>query len=148
MTDPYTSAANAIAGIITAEFAPELIVPTHDKIHESLGTEGIEVGIEPMRWGRQARNANVKDTFLLVRFYDMWEKHIDPTQQVDPRRITAFADRFERRLESTQATVKGDNVTWYFEVTGVEFPDDPTGNKTRFVATIKAVGDNAALIQR
>lgn len=146
MADPYAETAAAIEAILSDEFAAEQPTIIHDRIHESLGLKGIEIGIEPMNWARQITNANVKETFLLVRFYDMWYKDVDPYQQVDPRRITGFADRFEHAVQRRVASIPGTDNVWWFEVTRIEFPDDPTGNKSRFHATIRAYGENHAFV--
>lgn len=146
--DPYAVAAEGLKAIIDVEFADELIVATHDKLHESMGLEGIEVGISPTDQVPLSSNANVLDTGLFVQFYGLWEKMVDPTQQVDPRLVTGWADRFRRRVESTQAGAAGSSEVWYYEVLRVEYPDDPTGNKSRFNAYVRARGDNTALTQR
>lgn len=128
--------------------APEQIVAIHDKLHESLGLEGVEVGISPMRQVPQPGQRNVMETYVFVQFYDLWEKEVDPEQQVDPRRITGFAHRFMQAVERAQAGVPGTSEAWYFDVDSVTYVDDPTGNKTRFEATVRARGDNAAMFER
>ncbi len=143
--DAYAVTANALAALITVEFAVELIVPIHDHMHESRGWQGIEVAISPIN--QKAIGASM-ETNLLVQFYDLWDKQIDPLQQVDPRRITGFADRFRRKVESTQNGSLGTTDVWYFEVVDVWYPHDPTGNKTRFEAEVLGRGDNTALTQR
>jgi hypothetical protein len=146
--DPYAVAAEGVKAIIDAEFAPEQIVANHDKLHESLGLEGIEVGISPTDQIPMGGNALVLDTGIFVQFYGLWEKMVDPTQQVDPRLVTGWADRFRRAVEGTQANAAGSSEVWYYEVIRVEYPDDPTGNKSRFHAWVRARGDNTALLDR
>lgn len=146
MADAYSIAAAAIKAVIDLEFQPEGFAAGHDKLHESLGTDGTAIGISPVRWLPNARNRNEQWTFIFVQFYDVWTKAIDPTQAVDPRRITTFADRFQAAVESQQATDTGSGDVWWFDVEEVNFPDDPTGNKTRFEATLRARGNNHALL--
>lgn len=146
--DPYAIISASIKSIIATEFAAESITARDDKLHESLGLEGVEVGVSPIRQVPMARNEAVLETWVLVQFYMIWEKLVDPATQVDPMLVTAMADRFRRKVESVQATTPGSNDSWYFSVQGIEFPDDPTGNKTRFEATVKGWGDNTALINR
>lgn len=145
--DAYAIVAAALKGIIEGEFAAEQFKAQHDKIHESLGTEYVAIGISPLRQLPQPGQRNVMETFVFVQFYDVWDKQIDPEQQVNPLRITGFADRFMRAVEAAQATV-GTNAVWYFDVDGINYPDDPTGNKTRFEATVRARGDNQSMIER
>lgn len=146
--DSYAAVSTALKSVIAAEFSAESITARDDKLHESLGLEGIEVGVSPIRQIPKPGNATAMETYVLVQFYMMWEKIVDPSTQVDPTVVTAMADRFRRKVESVQATAPGTNDMWYFEVTTTEYPDDPTGNKTRFEATVKATGDNTALINR
>lgn len=148
MADAYNTISAALEQLIAQEFSSESIIILHDKLHESRGHEGNEVGISPIRQGPRTSNGAVKETYVLVQFYMLWDKTIDPTDQVDPRIITGMADRFERKCESVQASTPGTTEVWFFEITGIEYPDDPTGNKSRFHATVRAVGDNTALTQR
>lgn len=148
MTDAYATASAGLIAIIDTEFSSELITARNDKLHESRGWEGVEVGVSPIRQVPSARNELVLETFMLVQFYGVWDKQIDPTQQVDPLLITSYADRFRTRCESVQATTPGTSEVWFFSVQGIEFPDDPTGNKTRFEAIVKSWGDNTALLNR
>jgi hypothetical protein len=67
---------------------------------------------------------------------------------VNPFPITDMADRLRRAVESAAASVTGTPEVWYFKVDATEYPDDPTGNKTRFEMTVTAFGDNTGLTQR
>lgn len=148
MADSYTTVAAILEQAIATEFAAEHIVARHDKLHESMGLDAVEVAIYPLFKQPGSRNKAIMETFVMVQFFGIYEKMVDPTQQVDPRLITQWADRFERKVESVQGSASGSNEVWFFEVVRTDFPDDPTGNKTRFQTTIKATGDNTALIQR
>lgn len=148
MADSLALTAAALKQIIDTEFAPELITAKHDKLHESRGWEGTEVGIYPERKRNMMGKGNVRELLLKVQFYGLWDKQIDPTQTIDPSIVTGFADRFERAVEGQQATFVGTDDVWFFLVDEIAFPDDPTGNKTRFEASIRAFGDNTALTQR
>ena len=41
----------------------------------------------------------------------------------------------------------GTTTLWYMTVTSVDYPKDPTGNKSRFEATVRAYGQNTALTE-
>lgn len=135
--------------VFNAEFAPEGFTMIPDKIHESLGLERVEVGIAPVEDVVMDRNAIVQETWVEVRFYDLWSKEwgASPDIQVDPRRITGFAERFRSALRRTKATDPGTSSVWYFDVRRTAYPDDPTGNKSRFHMTIRAYGNNAGLVE-
>lgn len=145
--DPYAVAATALKAIIDDEFSTESYTAIHDRLHESLGTRRTEIGISPLRWTPMPRNRNVRDTYIFVQFYDRWDKEIDPAQTVNPTRITGYAARFEEAVQRQQATDPGTGDVWYFDVDEVTFPEDPTGNKTRFEAVIHARGNNHGLLE-
>lgn len=147
MPVPYHVAATAIKSIIDGEFTDRQVTAVHDKLHESLGTKRCEVGISPLREAPQPGNEVVGHIFIFVQWYDLWEKEIDPEQRVNPFNVTEMADRFRRAVERYSATNPGTTEVWYFKVTNIEYPDDPTGNKTRFEATIQAYGQNTGLMQ-
>jgi hypothetical protein len=119
MADAYKTAADAIAQIIDNEFSAEGILARHDKLHESLGLGAAVAGVSPIRTAANQRNRAYREYQI-----------------------------FERAMETAQASVTGTNEVWYFYVQSIEYPDDPTGNKSRFEATVLAVGDNVAFYQR
>ena len=139
MPVPYHVAATALKTIIDAEFTDRSAAATHDKLHESLGYRRLEIGLSPIRRVLQPGNEIVAQQFILVQWYDLWDKEIDNEQTVNPFNIAEMAYRFETALESQSATAS--NQVWFFKVPTIEFPDDPTGNKTRFEATVVAYGD-------
>lgn len=143
--DPYAIAANAVEQIINSEFADEQPEVLHDELHESLGQDGIYVGIAPVRAVPVPNNRVAQHTLLHVQFFDLWEKRVDPHMIVDPRRITDFAYRLQDAIRRASVTANGN--MWYFQWEGTEFPRDPVGNKTRFDMTIRAWGNNAALVE-
>jgi hypothetical protein len=146
MTSAYEIAADALKLMIDAEFAPEGIVTQHDNLHESLGFQGPVAGISPAR-DLVNRNNLIQETSLEVKLYNTWVKLVDPTQAVDPRIITNYAERFRRGLQSIVVPSTGIDVMWYFNLVQIEYPNDPTGNKSRFVATVRAWGNNSALVE-
>lgn len=147
MAVPYHIAATALKQIIDTEFVDLAINTIHDYAHESLGGNGDAVVALSPNFEQAAPGQEVRlDQDILIQWYGHWDKEIDPTQQVDPFEITAIADRLRRKIESTTATATSE--VWYFKVLRIDYIKDPTGNKTRFHATIRAFGDNTGLIQR
>jgi hypothetical protein len=144
---PFEVVALSLKQIIDTEFAPEGITAIFDNIHEALGQTRVTVGIAPVEDVPRAGNAVVQETWVEVRFFDLWKREIDPGTVINPTRITAFAERFRRAVRSSQATDPGTGQVWYFDVTRIQYPNDPTGNKSRFVATIRAFGNNSALVE-
>lgn len=146
MASAYETLATALKAIIDTEFVQEGFVAVHDRIHESVGSERTSIGISPERWIPTPQNRNVKLTYVLVQFYNRYQLDIDPEQVVDPLVITNYAERLERAIQTQQASTPGTGEMWYFDVDSVDFPQDPTGNKSRFHMVVLGRGDNAALI--
>jgi len=144
---PYEFVAAAVKTAIDAEFAPEHIVAIHDHLHDSLGQDRVVVGISPMEDVLLSGNNLVQETWIEVKFFGIWDAQIDPTQTVNPFKITAYAERFRNAMRTLSATTPGTGQVWYFDVRRIQYPNDPTGNKTRFTATIRAFGNNSALVE-
>lgn len=144
---PYVQVAEALEAIIEAEFDDKSITVQHDNVHESLGYLGTIVGIAPEDEtptpGRMIQN----EIRVRVKFYDFWDKAVDNQQQVDPRVIAGLAERFRRACYAQHASVTGTPLVWFFDVMTVTYPNDPTGNKSRFEAVVRAYGQNSGLTE-
>lgn len=145
MASPYAEVAEALKAIIDAEYAPEGYTAIHDNLHPAVGQEGTRIGIAPEEESPRGGNMVQQDTVVTVKFYRRWDADVDPTKKVDPRVISEFADRFRNALRN--ASTPGTSKVWYFNLTRLVYPNDPTGNKTRFEATVTAYGNNAALVE-
>lgn len=141
----YAELATALAQILNTIYAPEGLTAVHDDLHPSLGSAETVVGIAPERWQANPQNRTEKWTFVTVKFFHKWDKQINPSQTVDPAIIAEFAERFEQGIVTYRATNLGSGDVWYFDVDQIEFPEDPTGNKTRFHATVRARGNNTVV---
>lgn len=146
MANAYETLATALKTIIDGEFAPEQFVAIHDRLHESVGHDRTAIGISPESWRPSSRNRNLKLTLSLVQFYGRYDLEIDPLQTVNPITITNYCERLERAINTQQASTPGSPEVWYFDVESVDFPQDPTGNKTRFHMVVLARGENSALV--
>lgn len=143
----FESVAEAIITVFNAEFAPEGFIMIPDKLHPSLGRNSVAVGVSPTEDIASVRNRLVQETWALVQFYNFWTDEIDPETLVNPYVITAYAERFRDALRRASAQDPGTGQLWYFDVDRITYPDDPTGNKTRFEATIRAFGNNSNLVE-
>lgn len=146
ITDPFSIAFQLLEAIIAAEFSSEGLTLEADNLHESLGWEGPRVGAAPISEIPWSVDMLVQDLLIEMRFYDKWDKEINPEQAVDPRLITNKAERFRRAVKTASINV-GTSQVWYFDVISILYPNDATGNKTRFVATLRVRGNNAALVE-
>lgn len=143
---PFETVALGVIDIFNAEFAAEGFQMVADDLHESMGRRRVDVAIAPSEDVRMSGNALVQETWVEVKFYDLWSEKIDPATVVNPFKITAYAERFRRALQRS-ATDPATGMVWYFDVMRIQYPRDPTGNKSRFVATIRAYGNNSALVE-
>lgn len=145
VTAPETSARNALVLLLNAEFAGDQFPVLSDKLHGSRGMDGTVVGVYPERTGANPSNRLVAEMYLVVQFYGKYDLKVDPKQTVNPSTIETQAERFRRALRP--GTDPGSGEVWYFTLDRIEYPDDPTGNKTRFEAYLTARGNNTALIE-
>jgi hypothetical protein len=146
-TSPYLTIASALQQIIAVEFEDEGFTAIRDNLHESLGRTRTDIGIAPTEDYPREDIEVTQETYVEIRFYDLWTQEITPETVVDPARITGFAERLKKAIFASQATDPGTDEVWYFSVKRCTFPNDPTGNKTRFHMTIRAYGNNAGLVE-
>lgn len=147
MASAFETVAEAIIAVFNAEFAAEGYTMIPDRLHESLGRRRVDVGISPEDDTPQMRDRLAEDSRVLVQFYGLWTDEIDPTTQVNPYAITAIADRFKNALRQAQRDFLGTGQVWYFDVDRTTYPNDPTGNKSRFHMEILVRGNNSNLIE-
>lgn len=146
VSDPYTELSDVLEEVVTEEFSPDhpYLDVRHDRLHESLGTDGrTYVGLFPSP--SNFTNGVIRNVGIVVQFYDAFEARIDPQQQVDPRRITAKSTRLLNALRDRRTV--GTSSTWFFNVEGIDYPKDATGNMTRFEMTITSMGQNTGLLE-
>lgn len=141
----YEVAATGIKAICDAVFDAEGFKAKHDCLHESLGFKRVEIGISPSRITPLPTNASVDQTFILIQFYGLYKREVDPELQVNPFKVAAYHDRLAVALETQQAQDPTSNDVWYYQIINTEFPRDPTGNKSRFEMTVRALGGSPGL---
>lgn len=145
--DPFTIISTAIIDAFNAEFAAEGFVMIPDRLHESLGRRRVDVGVSPTEDAPNMRNRIAEEMYVEVQFYGLWDESIDPETQVDPSVVTGYAARLKEALRTARAQDPGTAAVWFFDVDRTRYPNDPTGNKTRFEMTIRAWGNNQNLVE-
>jgi hypothetical protein len=143
----FETVALALKSVIDTEFAPEGYTAILDNLHESLGRTRVDIGIAPVEDTLMTGNDVVQETYVEVKFYHLWTQEISPSTIVNPTQITAYAERFRDAVRRAKLSDPGTGQVWYFDVRRVQYPSDPTGNKTRFVARVRAFGNNAGLVE-
>jgi hypothetical protein len=136
---PETEARNALIASLKKVYEAEKFPVRKDKLHGSLGFEGTVLGVSPVRQIPWSRDYNVNQYEILIQFYHAYKKIVDPNQTVDPEKIEELADRFRKGIKEGVDPKTGN--LWYFTVVRLVYPDDPTGNKTRFEAYVTGWGN-------
>lgn len=147
MASAFESLAASLKTVFDTEFTAEGFTMEADRLHESLGRYSVAVGVSPIEERAVSNNRLVSEHWIFVQFYGLWDDAVDPTTQVDPSVITGYAERFKSSLRVAQATDPHTDMVWFFDVDRIQYPNDPTGNKTRFEATIRAFGNNSNLVE-
>jgi predicted secreted protein len=133
--------------VLNKEFETDEIVFKDDKIHDSLGQEGPVGGCYPDEAGEFFNDAQVLETTVTVQLFGEWTAKVDPEQTVSPGLVEERAERIRRACKEDEVGAPGTEHLWYYRVIHVTYPDDPTGNKTRLLATVLAFSQNAGLVE-
>jgi hypothetical protein len=141
---PETEARQALMTALETEFKTEGFPVRGDKLHGSLGSEGTVIGVSPLQSSPWNRDNDVVEVEVLVQFYGKYELKVEPTQAVDPTIIESYAERFRRMVRTADPKTAG---AWFFKLAKLKYPPDPTGNISRFEATLISYGSNSALIE-
>lgn len=148
ITAPETEARAKLSEILQEVFGSESFPIKQGKLHGSYGADSeTTIGIFPTTSTPGApptRNLLVQGSEITVQLYGKWEKEVDPLKVVDPTVVEERAERFRRQLKNHDVDSSG---VWFFNLLRVRYPDDPTGQKTRFEADVMAFGNNSALIE-
>lgn len=142
---PETEARHALIASLEATFAVDQFPIRDDKLHASLGDQGTVIGVYPERSTASPANNYVNEYEIIVQFYGKYNLEVEREQSVSPSTIEGQAERFRRSIR--EGVDPRTASVWYFSLLRVAYPDDPTGNKTRFEATVLARGNNYALIE-
>lgn len=146
-TSPYTIVFDEIKTIIETEFAPEQFTVAKDNLHESKGRDRVDIGFAPVDETPWPQDINTDEHHFELRFYLIWPQNQGPSPdiEVDPSDITIYARRFKDAVRRHPRV--GTSAAWFLRVENVTYPNDPTGNKTRFHARVTAVGNNPTYVE-
>src|SRR5688572_11660429 len=141
MTPPATAVRERVKTLADAEFAAEGWETADDKLLRASGRDGVtRLAVYPDDEHVLPRNQLILLVPVTFQLYLGYDDSIDEHMQVDPGIIEELADRFRRAFEDNSSGTTDD--LWYLTLDRIEYPDDPTGNKTRFEATIVGRCDN------
>jgi hypothetical protein len=141
MSSPSTAVRAALTTQIQTEFADEFAddgwTIADDKFGRSKGMEIPEtqaaIAIYPEL--ERARPGHILELIVtvVVQFHLGYAAEPDETIVRDPGVIEAYGQRFRASFSEP-----GDANYWFAHLLQVSYPDDPTGNKTRFEAVVEA----------
>jgi hypothetical protein len=146
VTAPETEARQALITAVKDEFTPEKLPVLDDRLHGSLGEQEPVAGCFPDHSTATRDQKLVNEYFITVQVFSRWEKMADRAQTVSPALIEEWAERFRRCIQKEGVDPQTGRV-WYFDLEIIRYRPDPTGNITRFEATVIARGNNSALIE-
>lgn len=140
-TAPATEQRQAVQAILTTAFPAAEILP--GKLHPSKAQDHMTIGVYP---GSEAESQRVLDqtTVVYVQLFLPWQKKVDPEYVVDPTPLEAAAQAFREAFLAGTHPRAGTTGVWDFRLVAIDYGDDPTGQRTRFLATVQGMGLNYA----
>ena len=142
MSSPATTARTTLLTLLSNEFGSEGFAVRGDRLDRSLGFDGGVIGVSPVSEVPNSRDRLELLTTLSVQFFGAWSPETDPNEFVDPAAIESWAYRFRALVASYKQT--GTSTIWWFQLNSISYEPDPTGNCTRFIASVVARGENPA----
>lgn len=147
MASPLTEFRAHVKGLVQTEFAAEGFPVYDDKLHESMGHEGAVAGVYP-EYEMLHENGMTQRLFVAVQVFRRYTLEVNPEQRVDPAKIEDWSWRLQRRFKDELSPgFGGPERTGFFTVARIDYPDDPTGNKSRFVMLLMGHGDAGSLAE-
>lgn len=142
MAEPEVLLCDRIAEVVLADFG---VTVEHDRYPRAAGKDGERaVGVSSTRAGEMPRQVNVLVVEAELQWYEAYTAEPDEFIVVDPREIEATGGALRRAFADTSG---GDsNDLWYLRLTRIEYPVDPTGNKSRLEAHFTAWAHNTAAL--
>lgn len=149
MSSPVNASIARIQEVVETVFAAEGWSAGTDKFGRSKGMgephDQASISATPDFERERPAKAWLLDMQITVQFYLGYDAQPDENISRDATVVSEYADRFRAAFAGPGCRVD-DGDAWYLRFTGVDYPPDPTGNKTRFEATIVGVGPNRAAL--
>ena len=140
------------------EFRNDLIVLIEDtfddqfevlsgKLPRHMGSDGAYCGVSTQRQAPRSGQMNDQEITVLVQFHLQYpkERPIEPKRVVDPTAIETVAEAFQLAVEDNGKGSGNTSGRWYFNIIGIDYPDDPIGQKSRAEITVVSHGTNPAI---
>lgn len=133
--------------LIETTFPTEFESVLPGKLPRLMGHDGAYVGVSPLRQSPRAQQMNDQELTILVQFYLEYPKSkpIEPKLVLDPSAVEDVVEQFQAAIEEDGAGSGTTTGRWYYNLTNVDYPDDPIGQKTRAEVTLVSHGTNPAI---
>ena len=149
MSAPETDSRARVKQAVATAFSAEGWTAGDDRFGRSKGMgephDQASISVTPLYARERLNKAWLLDIGILVQFYLGYDAEPDETIVRDSTVIEGYANRLRAQFAGAGARVDTGDA-WYLRWTGVEYPVDPTGNITRFEATIIGEAKNAAAL--
>lgn len=143
MASAATAVRQRVIDIVEDEFSAEGLIVTNDKLTRAAGKEGATVAaVYPEAEYERPGQVIELVVPVVLQIYMAYTAEPDETIQVDPGVIEDYGDRL-REAFRTQSSGNTSEM-WFLRLTRIDYPDDPTGNKSRLEARIEGHGNNQA----
>lgn len=126
-----------------------LFAEVHDgRLPRLMGSDGNYAGVSPDNQAPTPTQRLDQQTTVTVQFYMKYEK----TKPINPKLVLSPA-LAESTVETFQTAVReqiGEDTSgerWFWDITAIQYPPDPIGQKTRAEITLVARGNNPALVE-
>lgn len=143
MTPPETLVRDRVQSIFATVFTAEGWTAADDKLPRAAGKDGETVAAcYPEAARERPGNVEVLEIPVVVQLYLAYTAEPDEFIVVDPGVIEGYADRL--RAGFTNQSSGNVSDFWGLRLVGIEYPDDPTGNKSRLEARVVGMAQNKA----
>lgn len=145
MASAATTVRERVIEIVEDEFSEEEITVANDKLTRAAGQNGsIEAAVYPeAEYERPGRVIELVVPVVL-QLYLPYDANPDETIVVDPATIEGYAERLRTAFQTQSSGNTAD--MWFLRLTRIDYPDDPTGNKSRLEAQIEGHASNYASV--
>lgn len=151
MTPPETLTRQRVKSVYASVFATEIAnngwpaSPADDKLPRGdLAGQGgkVRAAVYPERAYENPRNVTELICPVILQLYLPYEAEPNEYIVVDPGIVEGYAERL--RVAFNDNSSGNLPELWFVRLTAVEYPDDPTGNKSRLEARIEGHAQNRA----
>lgn len=143
MTPPETLVRQRVQAIFASTFSAESWTAANDKLPRAAGKDGETVAAcYPEEARERPGNVEVLEIPVVLQLYLAYTAEPDEFIVVDPTVIEDYGDRLRRAFNTESSGNSSD--FWGLRLIRIEYPDDPTGNKSRLEAFVVGMAENPA----